>query len=119
MNLFVDGDAKKINGARESFNFEAVNDRYRIIDKSTKGLFIYNYNNDSKDFMNSIKFKQFLSRDDYRIMQNFTVQVYESFIFKNKDSIDETSHGVMVWYGGYDEGTGISVDPLDSDQYVV
>ncbi len=119
INLFVDGDAKNINRARENFNFETVSNSYRIIDKATKGLFIYNYDDSSKELLDFIQARQFLSREDYRKMQVYTVQVYDSFIFTNKNSIEETSHGVMVWYGGYDDKTGISVDLLESDKYVV
>lgn len=119
INLFVDGDSRKINNARENFNFETVNNSYRIIDKATTGLFIYNYNNESRALVDSIKGKQYLSRDDYRKMQVYTVQVYDNFIFNNKSSIEETSHGVIVWYGGYDKNTGISVEPLESDNFVV
>jgi CRISPR-associated endonuclease/helicase Cas3 len=119
INLFVDGDAKKINNARENFNFETVSNIYRIIEKATKGLFIFNYSDDSKKLLDSIKFKKLLSRDDYRMMQVYTVQVYDNFVFNNKNSIEETSHGVMVWYGGYDNATGIMIDPMSSDEFVV
>lgn len=119
ISLFVNSDARNINKARENFNFETVSSSYRIIEKATKGLFIYSYNDESKKLLDSIQSRQFLSRDDYRKMQVYTVQVYDSFIFSNKNSIEETSHGVMVWSGGYDNKTGISVDTLESDKYVV
>ncbi len=119
ISLFVDGDARKINSARENFNFETVSNSYRIIDRATKGLLVYNYNDDSKRHVDFIKSKQYLSRDDYRKMQVFIVQVYDSFIFNNRNSIEETTHGVMIWYGGYDKDTGISVDPIESDSLVV
>ncbi len=119
VGLFIDGDARKINQSRENFDFKTVNDSYRIIDKATKGLFIYDYNDESRIFIDEIQRKQYLSRDDFRNMQGYTVQVYENFIFKNQASIVETSHGVLIWYGGYDEERGISVDALRSDEFVV
>jgi len=119
VSLFIDGDARKINRSRENFDFKTVSDSYRIIDKATKGLFIYNYNDESRKIVNEIQRKQYLSRADLRNMQAYTVQVYENFIYKNKDSVVETPHGVLIWYGGYDEDRGITVDALRSDQFVV
>lgn len=119
VGLFIDGDARKINKSRENFDFKTVGETYRIIDKATRGLFVYNYNDDSKQLIDDIQRRQYLSRDDFRKMQGYTVQVYENFIFKNKDSIVETSHGVLIWYGGYDEKRGITVDALRSDDFVV
>lgn len=119
ISLFIDPDASKINTIRENFDFRTVSQTYRIIDKATKGLFIYNYNAESKDLIESIKYKEYLSRDDYRKMQVYTVQVYDNFIFKNKHSIEETQHGLLVWYGGYNYETGIDVEPMSSDEYVV
>jgi hypothetical protein len=52
-------------------------------------------------------------------MQIYTVQVYENFIRENSNSIVETNNGISVWYGGYDELTGISVDHASSDSFVV
>jgi len=119
VGLFIDGDAKKINRSRENFDFKTVSETYRIIDKATMGLFIYNYNDESRRFIDGIQQKQYLSRDDFRKMQGYTVQVYDNFIFKNKDSIAETIHGILIWYGGYDEERGISVEAIRSDEYVV
>ncbi len=119
VGLFIDGDARGINKLRENFDFKTVSGTYRIIDKATKGLLIYDYNDESRKLINEIQGKQYLSRDDFRKMQGYTVQVYDNFIFNNRDSIVETPHGVLIWYGGYDEECGISVDAARSDEFVV
>ncbi len=119
VGLFIDGDARRINSSREGFNFKTVGELYRIIDRATRGLFIYNYSDGSRRFADKIQMKQFLSRDDFRKMQGYTVQVYENFIFNNMESIVETQNGVLIWYGGYDEECGISVDAPRSDEFVV
>ncbi len=119
VGLFIDGDARKINDLRNGFNFKKVSEAYRIIDKATKGLLIYNYSDESKRLVDEIIQKQYLSRDDFRRMQGFAVQVYDYFIYSNKDLIFETKHGVLIWYGGYDEHFGISNDVLHSDDFVV
>ncbi|HPV42958.1 MAG TPA: CRISPR-associated helicase Cas3' [Spirochaetota bacterium] len=119
VGLFIDGDVRKINKSRENFDFKTVSEAFKIIDKATKGLFIYNYDDESRKFIDDIQRKQYLSRDDFRNMQRYTVQVYDNFIFENKDFIVETHHGILIWYGGYDEKYGISVDAVRSDEYVV
>ena len=87
VDLYVEPDKFGINNARKEFNFETVNDSYRIIENSSEGLFIYNYNEESRQLLHSLEYKEFLSRDDYRKMQAYTVQVYENFIFQNRDDV--------------------------------
>ncbi|HHT9147018.1 MAG TPA: CRISPR-associated helicase/endonuclease Cas3, partial [Candidatus Wunengus sp. YC61] len=119
IRLYVDPDKYNINEARRQFNFEAVNDSFRIIQNVTEGLFIYNYSDDSRQLLHSLEYKEFLSRDDFRKMQQFTVQVYKHFIFKNGAMCKIMPQGFMVWYGNYDTETGISVAPIEADKLVV
>jgi len=119
IQLYVDPDKFNINEARKRFDFETVNDAYRIIRNDTEGLYIYNYNDESRQLFDSLIYKKFLSRDDYRIMQAFTVQVYGNFIFQNSLMCKKMNQGFMVWEGNYDTETGISVAPIDADKLVV
>ena len=119
IQLYVDPDKYNINEARKRFDFETVNDAYHIIRNSTEGLFIYNYNDDSKQLMHSIENKEFLSRDDYRRMQVFTVQVYHDFMIKNGQMCKILPQGGVVWYGNYSNQTGITIVPLEADKMVV
>ena len=119
VNLFIEPDKNNIIQAQEGFNFETVNDSYRLIQHKTEGLYIYNYNNDSKRLFHSIENKDFLSRDDYRKMQMFTVQVFNNFLFKNEGIYKKMPQEFFVWYGNYDYNTGISVKPIEADKLVV
>lgn len=119
IRLYVDPDKYNINEARRQFNFKTVNDSYHIIRDTTEGLYIYNYNDASRQLLHSLEYKEFLSRDDYRKMQQFTVQVYKHFIFQNGAMCKTMSQGFMVWYGNYDTETGISVAPIEADKLVV
>lgn len=119
VNLFVDPDKNNILLAQENFDFETVNDSYRIIRNITESLFIYNCSEDSKKLFHSIEHKEFLSRDDYRKMQVFTVQVYQNFLIKNKNMYKIMPQGFLVWYGNYSHDTGISVEPIEADKLVV
>lgn len=118
--LYIDQAKQQgINNERKEFNFEKVNDSYRFLDDHSEGLFIYNYNEKSRELLHSLQYKEFLSRDDYRKMQPFTVQAYENFIFQNTEDVKTSPHGFKIWYGNYDPDTGISVAPMEVDKYVV
>lgn len=118
--LYIDQAKQQgINNARKEFNFVTVNDSYRLIKDASEGLFIYNYSEESRQLLHSLQHKKFLSRSDYRKMQAYTVQVYEYFIFQNKEFVEATPHGFNVWHGNYDSATGISVAPMAADKSVV
>lgn len=119
INLFVEPDKYGINNARNEFKFKTVNDSYRIIQNATEGLYIYNFSDESRQLLHSIEHKEFLSRDDYRKMQAYTVQVYKHFIFQNSAMCKLMPQGFMIWYGNYDPETGISVAPIEADKLIV
>ncbi len=119
ISLYVDPDKYNINEARKRFNFEVVNDSYHIIRSVTEGLYIYNYSAESRKLFNSLKFKDFLSRNDFRKMQTYTIQVYECFIIQNSEMCKKMPQGFMVWYGNYNLETGISVDPIEVDKLFI
>lgn len=119
VDLYVEPDKYGINNARKEFNFKTVNDMYHIIKDGSEGIFIYNYNDESRQLLHSLEYKEFLSRDDYRKMQAFTVQVYNHFLFKNGSMCKIMPQEFKVWYGNYDTETGISVAPIEADKLVV
>lgn len=118
--LYIDQSKQQgIIDARKGFNFETVNECYRYLDDHSEGLFIYNYDGESRRLLHSLQYKEFLSRDDYRAMQPYTVQAYENFIFQNREDVKTSPHGFKIWYGNYDPATGVSVAPMEVDNYVV
>ncbi len=119
-SLYIDQAKQQgINDSRKGFNFETVNDCYHFLDDASEGLFIYHFNEESRQLLHSLEYKKYLSRDDYRAMQPFTVQAYENFIFQNREDVRTSPHGFKIWYGNYDQATGISVAPMEVDNYVV
>lgn len=119
-SLYIDQSKQQaINEARKAYNFETVNNSYHYLDDHSEGLFIYNYNEESRQLLHKLQEKKFLSRDDYRAMQPFTVQAYANFIHQNREDVKTSLHGFKIWYGNYDQATGISVAPMEVDKYVV
>jgi len=119
IQLYIDPDKYNINEARRQFNFKTVNDSYRIIQKISEGLYVYNYSDESRQLLHSLEYKEFLSRADYRKMQAYTVQVYGHFIIQNGAQCKTKPQGFTVWYGNYDRETGISVAPIEADKMIV
>jgi CRISPR-associated endonuclease/helicase Cas3 len=119
INLYVDADKYNIQSARDNLNFKTVNDSYRIIRNATESLFIYNYSAESKALLHSIEHKEYLSKDDYRKMQSYIVQVYKPFINQNQEACVRTKNGILVWYGSYDKATGISSAPMEADNLII
>lgn len=119
-SLYIDQSKQQaITDARKGFNFETVNDSYRYLDDHSEGLFIYTYNDESMQLLHKLQDKKFLSRDDYRAMQPFTVQAYANFIHQNREDVKTSPHGFKIWYGNYNPATGISVAPMEVDKCMV
>lgn len=115
VKLFVDTDKKQINAARMEYKFKTVANVYHLIDTKTTSLFVANYSKETLDFLSEIKYKPFLSKDDYRYMQRFGVQVYDGFLRKTEGQWEKKEQGYYVWYGSYSPTTGISPDPILAD----
>ncbi|HPU86405.1 MAG TPA: hypothetical protein PLE60_13840 [Candidatus Latescibacteria bacterium] len=119
ISLYVNADKKNINEARKEFNFETVARAYRLMPGFAEGLFVYGYNEESKKLYHEIEFKTALSRDDFRRMQQFTVQVFPGFLKNNAGNYEAKPQGYTVWWGSYDSDTGLPVSPETADSYVV
>lgn len=109
MDLFV--APAGVTSMREKLNFKTVAHQYRLIDSNTKPLFIWGYNEDSRALYAKIKAKERsavpLSRNDYRQIQQYSVQVYESDLRKARRWWEKSGCGVLVWNGDYSDETGI------------
>jgi CRISPR-associated endonuclease/helicase Cas3 len=114
---------KDITRERERFNFKTVNEQYFIINNNTQPIFIYNYNEDSKRLYDEIRRKEHLtlklSRDDYRNVQQYSVQVYENFFMQAKGLYSLLPCGIMVWEGRYDADIGLDIGIQYTDHLII
>lgn len=97
-----------ITPKRKTLMFQDVADLYHIINSNTTSLFIYRYDSASLNLYNKVKDKEFLSRNDYQQIVQYSVQVSDWFTNANADKIGETSNGVKIWFGGYSAEIGLS-----------
>jgi hypothetical protein len=115
VKLFVAIDKKKIQEARKNFDFETIAGCFSLIEDASISVFIANYNQETLDFLAAIRYKPFLSIEDYRFMQQFSVQVYWNFLERTQGQWEKTDKDVYIWYGSYNDETGICPEPELSD----
>jgi len=106
--LFIPEDIRNIEKSRQAFNFKTVAGVYHLIENKTTPIFIHC--DESFDLYDRIRYKPFLSRDDYRAMQQYSVQVYENFMRENIGKLGKEPQGYWKWNGGYSDQYGISTD---------
>ena len=122
LSLFIT-QKQAITREREKQNFTTVAEQYRLIPQATTPLFIQMYNEESKSLYNTLKFKEKqaikLSMEDYRIMQQYSVQVYDNFFTQSQGLWSEFACGIRVWDGGYDEGLGLDIGVQYTDTRIL
>lgn len=102
---FGDTDEYKITEDRKRFLFQTVADKYKVIDNNTQPIFVYQYDEKSRELYNRIKNQDYLSRKERQEVSQYCVQVYDKFIEDN--NIKPEKCGIMIWYGSYDKDFGL------------
>ncbi len=116
--LFVDPDRFRITEERKSFNFKTVNEQYRIIETPTLPLFIADYANESRALLDEVtrgmEFRGYITREQYRKLQQFSVQVYPDFLKKYNNQVETIKDTLRIWHGKYDDQIGLSPDDIET-----
>jgi len=113
IDLFVDSDKYQINQARENFNFKIVDNSYHLIDSKTEAVFIKYYDETSEKLFNKIEAKGFVSKLDYKKIQQYCVQLYSSDFIKLYGFYELSKVGLKIWKGIYDENIGLFNESLE------
>ncbi len=106
--LFIPEDKYNIEKNRQDFNYKKVAESYHLIDNVTTPVFILC--DESRDLYESIRYKPHLSRNDYRAMQQYSVQVYDHFVKDNIGKLGREPQGYWLWHGDYSNEYGISTE---------
>lgn len=104
---FGDTDKYKITDDRKRFLFQTVADKYKIIDNNTQPIFVYQYDEKSRELYNRIKDQDYLSRQERQEVSQYCVQVYDNFTKDNSALIGFEQCGISIWYGSYDPDFGL------------
>ena len=117
MGLYV--EQQPVTQQREKRDFATTAAMYRVISNNTQPVFVWDYNNDSRKLYDTLRAKERaklpLSRDEFRAMQQFSVQVYDTDLFKSTGSWEQAYSGLLIWNGEYRADTGLHVTPQRAD----
>jgi CRISPR-associated endonuclease/helicase Cas3 len=119
IDLFINPDRFGITEERKSFNFKTVDGQYQIIEKGrTAPILIADYSTVSKallkDSTELFNRTGFISKEQYRNLQQYSVQVYHNFLYKYKDQIETHESGLRIWHGKYDLELGIMPEDVET-----
>ncbi len=119
IELFVDPDRFKITEERKRFNFKTVNSQYQIIERGrTVPLLITNYSSESKalseEVLEFFAWKGFIVKEQYRKLQQYSVQVYHNFLHEYSSQIETHESGLRIWHGGYNEDFGLAPEDIET-----
>ena len=112
-NLYVETDKYNITENRKKGNFKTVAENFKLIDPTTS-LFIKDYSDESKELFKEIEKSLFISKEHFRKLQQYSVQVYRSFLMKYSNQIENFKDLFYIWYGSYDERTGITPKDINT-----
>ena len=88
----------EIQKLRENYNYPEVAEKYKVLDDSQISV-VVEYG-DNRELINGLKNKEFLTSNDWRKIQKYTVNLPQSMI-----DFEEVN-GVKYWIGEYDSSVG-------------
>ena len=112
----VDLDKENIQLYRKQLQFEKAAEKFLFIPERTADIIIENYQgytdsekNKLNKILNSVEVKGYLSREEWRNLQVYTVPIYQHDLnnLKAEGMVSEIIEGVYLWGGKYDNKTGL------------
>lgn len=114
-------DDQRIGDLRQSLDFPAVAERFRMIREETVPVVVYYGDPGPSCLLNAIRQRGFTTRDDWRRLQSFSVSIFrrQADQYIREGLIQELLEGLYLWHGGYDAVTGIAEGCPDPSDLVV
>ena len=107
VDFFGGTDKFRISDDRMQLKYQTVAEKYKIIDDRSQSVFIYNYNDNSRELYYQIKSQEYLTKRDRQEISQYSIQVYDNFIIENNSFIGYEQCGIMVWFGSYNPEFGL------------
>lgn len=104
---YASTDKYNITEDRKKLLYQTVADKYKIIDSNSQTLFIYDYNNDSRQLYFQLKDKEYITKQEKQLVSQYCVQVYKNFVDDNSSFIGYEQCGLSVWHGSYSPYFGL------------
>ena len=112
--LFVKTDKYDITDERKAFNFKTVAESFKIMDSPTFPLFIKDYSDESKTLFERLSRSQFITKEQYREIQQFSVQVYQNFLNEFVNQIEMFKDTLRIWHGAYNNRLGLAPKDVET-----
>jgi CRISPR-associated endonuclease/helicase Cas3 len=100
-------DKYNITEDRKKLLYQTVAEKYKIIDSNSQAIFVYDYNDDSRQLYNQVKDKEYLTKQERQLVSQYCVQVYDNFLRDNASFIGSERCGLLVWHGSYSSDVGL------------
>jgi CRISPR-associated endonuclease/helicase Cas3 len=104
---YANTDKLNITEDRKKLLYQTVAEKYKIIDSKTQPLFIFEYNDESRQLYYQVKDKEYLTRQERQQISQYCVQVYDNFVRDNNAFIGYEQCGLSVWHGSYSPDYGL------------
>jgi CRISPR-associated endonuclease/helicase Cas3 len=105
-DLKKDADAKDITPERKRLHYDAVAEKFRMIEQDTVSVVVQNYRPEiTEPLLDKARQARTITRDLWRQLQPFTVSLYRHEV--TETTAPEERPGLRVWSGAYDILRGI------------
>jgi CRISPR-associated endonuclease/helicase Cas3 len=114
-------DSEGIDDLRKRLKYTEVAAKFKIIDEDTVAV-VTNYGESKvSDILERAKWRKAITRDEWHILQVFSVNIYRRDFekYKRLGLVKEELPGLFVWQGEYDHNYGISDDLPDPADLIV
>ncbi|MEW6536426.1 MAG: CRISPR-associated helicase Cas3' [Candidatus Auribacterota bacterium] len=120
LDNFLHWDKGNIDESREKLSFEEVADGYKIISSPAQTVVVRH--GEGEDIINALIHKPLLSRDDYRKLQLYSIQIYPDQFKKSMELglIEQSPNGqFFIWIGEYSNDVGIVFNTTNAIDCIV
>lgn len=99
-------DKNEIQYLREKLEFESVNIKFNLIENKSESVFIAE-ETEAKQLLEKIEKKGFISKTDFKLCQQYMVNLSSSVLKSRTSEWFESKVGLRVWRGEYNFKYGI------------
>jgi len=111
--------SRAVQDARKMLDFIKVAELFRVIDEAGQGV-VVGYGN-SASLLEAIHQRQFVSIDDRRALQRYTVNLYPAWVGKLQSQLKpviDHEGAPLEYVGNYDQDVGLRLGELPPERFV-
>jgi CRISPR-associated endonuclease/helicase Cas3 len=109
LHSIKDLDSKGIKKLQNDLNFKSIGSEFKMIEQDCYPILI-NEGGVLNQIINKLKNNKNLNREDFRLIQNYSVNFYPHNLVKHKDLCKRLADGIYLWVGDYSQLYGVVCD---------